>query len=277
MTTASILLCTSIPAIRYVTCASCRERSACQKLNYSGSQATAGSPQLQRPLIRSTTHAPDQPTCRPQLLHWTFGLAAPGHGQCGKERIDFHDLSRAPTDAQVERVQGEFTSACSRSSSCQGRKSLSVMLDCPFGKVRVRRDTQGFGAGGSNDGQHPLVYINSRNSISHTRLLGRSRARAHIYVSQGLRLLRIHREYDDAHLFTQPRTRRINQLVGLDFSHWQLDLAAPHHGQSRKGAADFHAFSRAVFQRVRREVARCELHGTRCFSSLNQLGKLAFN
>ena len=27
---------------------------------------------------------------------------APGHGQCRKGVIDFHDLSRAPTDAQVE-------------------------------------------------------------------------------------------------------------------------------------------------------------------------------
>src|ERR1041385_6232777 len=36
-----------------------------------------------------------------------------------------------------------------RTGDVQGRKSLSVMLDCPFGKVRVRRDTQGFGAGGS--------------------------------------------------------------------------------------------------------------------------------
>ena len=30
ITTASILLCTSIPAIRYVTCASCRKQSACK-------------------------------------------------------------------------------------------------------------------------------------------------------------------------------------------------------------------------------------------------------
>src|SRR5262249_47591618 len=59
-------------------------------------------PQVQRPLIRSTTHAPDQPTCRPRLLHWTFDLPAPGHGECGKGATDFHDLSRAPPDAQVE-------------------------------------------------------------------------------------------------------------------------------------------------------------------------------
>ena len=47
------------------------------KMNYSGSQATAALPQLQRPLIRSTTHAPDQPTCRPRLLHWTCDLSRP--------------------------------------------------------------------------------------------------------------------------------------------------------------------------------------------------------
>ncbi len=44
---------------------------------------------------------------------------APGHGQCGKGGIDFHDLSRAPTDAQVELAQREFTSARSPSFSCQ--------------------------------------------------------------------------------------------------------------------------------------------------------------
>jgi len=74
---------------------------------------------IQRLLIRSTTHAPDQPTCRPRLLHWTFDLAAPGHGQCGKGMTDFHGLSRAPANAQVELAQRKFTSACSRSSSCQ--------------------------------------------------------------------------------------------------------------------------------------------------------------
>ena len=68
--------------------------------------------QLQRPFIRSTTHTPDQPTCRPRLLHWTFDLAAPGHGQCGKGMSDFHNVSRAPTDAQVELAQREFTPPC---------------------------------------------------------------------------------------------------------------------------------------------------------------------
>jgi hypothetical protein len=57
----------------------------------------------------SLQHALDQPTCRPRLLHWTFDLAAPGHHQYGKGKIDFHDLSRALTDAQVELAQREFT------------------------------------------------------------------------------------------------------------------------------------------------------------------------
>jgi hypothetical protein len=46
-------------------------------------------------------------------------LPAPGHRQCLKGTIDFHDLSRAPTDAQVELAQREFTPACSPSSACQ--------------------------------------------------------------------------------------------------------------------------------------------------------------
>jgi hypothetical protein len=64
-------------------------------------------PQLQRPFIRSITHAPDQPTCRPRLLHWTFDLPASGDGECGKGATDFHDLSRAPSEAQVEIAQRE--------------------------------------------------------------------------------------------------------------------------------------------------------------------------
>src|SRR5215510_14699409 len=31
-----------------------------------------------RPIIRSNTHAPDQTTGRPRLIHWDFDLAAPG-------------------------------------------------------------------------------------------------------------------------------------------------------------------------------------------------------
>jgi hypothetical protein len=30
------------------------------------------------PIIRSITHAPDQTTGRPRLIHWDFDLAAPG-------------------------------------------------------------------------------------------------------------------------------------------------------------------------------------------------------
>ncbi|HZM85101.1 MAG TPA: hypothetical protein VFF31_00970 [Blastocatellia bacterium] len=43
----------------------------------------------------------------------------PVNGQCRKGSIDFHDVSRASTDARIELAQREFTSACSRSSSCQ--------------------------------------------------------------------------------------------------------------------------------------------------------------
>ena len=74
---------------------------------------------MQRPLIRSKTHALDQPTCRPRLLHWTFDLAAPGHHQCGKGNADFHDLSRALPDAQVELALRESTPAPPRRSACQ--------------------------------------------------------------------------------------------------------------------------------------------------------------
>jgi len=78
------------------------------------------------PTYSLNTHAPDQPTCRPRLLHWTFDLAAPGHRQCGKGTIDFHDFSRAPTDAQVELAQRESTPARSLCSACQLGKSESA-------------------------------------------------------------------------------------------------------------------------------------------------------
>ncbi len=83
------------------------------------SQATAAPPQLQRPLIRSTTHAPDQPSCRPRLLTGRSLSPLTVMGQCRIATTDFHDLSPAPHHAQVELAQREFISACSRSSACQ--------------------------------------------------------------------------------------------------------------------------------------------------------------
>src|SRR4029077_11305369 len=47
---------------------------------------------------------------------------------------------------------------------------------------------------------------------------GRSGAHARQYVIQGLRLSPRSHEPDNAHLFAQPRTRRISQLNGFNFS-----------------------------------------------------------
>jgi hypothetical protein len=41
-----------------------------------GAQVLAKHSRVRRPLIRSSTHVPDQPIDRLQLLHWTVDLAA---------------------------------------------------------------------------------------------------------------------------------------------------------------------------------------------------------
>src|SRR6266550_3024436 len=78
-TTASIFLWTSIPAILYDITSppgGSGERAASSLTRVTGYRRSHRR-ERQRPIIRSTTHAPDQTVAQPQLLHCVVDLIAP--------------------------------------------------------------------------------------------------------------------------------------------------------------------------------------------------------
>src|SRR5438876_9943679 len=71
---------------------------------------------------------------------------------------------------------------------------------------------------GHNHGQHPLMNINARYSVSHKLPPGGSGKRAATYINQGRGLSLLPSGRNDAQLFAQSRTLRIRQTDGLDLS-----------------------------------------------------------
>src|SRR6266850_1925958 len=95
------------PGTPYVSPA--RERRACSRVV--SLRVTGWSPlrpTRRRPLIRSSTHAPDQPILRLQLLHWTerSRRCAPCHSP---RRADFHHVSRVEASNLVSTCESRFT------------------------------------------------------------------------------------------------------------------------------------------------------------------------
>ena len=95
---------------------------------------------------------------------------------------------------------------------------------------------------GHHDREHLLVDVNSRDPVRHRSLLGERRAC--LVASVRVASYRgAHRSPHDAQLFTQSRTLRTTQLLGLNSSTGWFDLAAPDRIVAR---ADFHRPSRAA-------------------------------
>jgi hypothetical protein len=90
------------------------------------------------------------------------------------------------------------------------------------------------------------MHINSGNPVSHTPLLAGAERVPELLYSGSQAISAFTANTDDAHLFVQSRTRRINQFFGFDISTGSLDLAAPRQQQFSKHATNFHAFLRAI-------------------------------
>ena len=96
---------------------------------------------------------------------------------------------------------------------------------------------------GHDDRQHLLVDVNSRDPVRHRSLL-RGAESVPRRISQGRELSsELTGAPHDAQLFTQSRTLRTTQLLGLNSSTGWFDLAAPDRIVAR---ADFHRLSRAA-------------------------------
>jgi hypothetical protein len=78
---------------------------------------------------------------------------------------------------------------------------------------------------GHRDGQHLLVHVDSRDLVRHRPLLVGAESVPR-RINQG-RELSPRATRGDAQLFGQSRTLRVKQLLGLDCSMANLDLAAP--------------------------------------------------
>src|SRR5262249_30358660 len=99
---------------------------------------------------------------------------------------------------------------------------------------------------GDHDGKHPLVYVNSRYSIQHLRLLlHRSGARVTntLFRVSGYCHVQLKRL---CLLIRSTHTRRISQFIGLNFSLVRSTSSVPSDFQCSKGGNDFHDLSRAV-------------------------------
>ena len=108
---------------------------------------------------------------------------------------------------------------------------------------------------GHHDRQHLLVDVNSRDPVRHRPLLGGAESVPR-RISQGRELSpELSEPHDDAQLFTQSRTLRTKQLLGLNSSTGWFDLAAPDRIVAR---ADFHRLSRAAGPRQPvAEIVQC--------------------
>jgi hypothetical protein len=110
-------------------------------LLYSGSRATAAPKgSHRRPIIRSNTHAPDQPIERPRLRHWTVDLTAPRRAYSRKRAtifMIFRELSHPKADDLMRsaNVRAHRVGTSRFSSSCQLGMPQAFMVLRPDGRA----------------------------------------------------------------------------------------------------------------------------------------------